>query len=61
MHFIIIELKLITKDFNPKHTNITAIYNPYVIRNYLQKILQILSMEALVERSKVLLRESASA
>jgi hypothetical protein len=41
-------LKFITKDSNGKHTNITTIYNQYLIKNYLQKILKMASSEASV-------------
>ncbi len=33
---------------NVKHTNITTIYNQYLIRNYLQKIFKMPSSEAWV-------------
>jgi hypothetical protein len=40
--------KFITEDSNGKHTNITTIYNQYLIRNYLQKILKMPSSESAV-------------
>jgi len=33
-------MKFITEDLNSKHTSITTINSPYLIWNYLQKILQ---------------------
>jgi hypothetical protein len=38
-----------------------TVYNQYLIRNYLQKILQMPSRVAGVERSKVLLKEMVKA
>ncbi len=40
------EVKFITEDQITKSTNITAIYNQYLIRNYLQKILRFPSSRA---------------
>jgi hypothetical protein len=34
------KIEFISEDTNEKYTNITTIYNQYLIRNYLQKILK---------------------
>jgi hypothetical protein len=50
------EIELITQDTNVKHTNSTTIYNEYLKRNYLQKLLKHSKWKAWVQTPSGLIK-----